>query len=283
MYHADGLASTREMSDASGVVIQSYRFDEFGIPIIVLGTSGQPFQFAAEQRDQEPKLQYLRTRYYDPGIGRFLSRDMVAGDALHPLSQNHFSYVANNPVGLVDPSGFSGASAITSPRPYAPISSRRILAQLCLPGLGAPCPIEPGFVQAAPPVPAEPECFATAEGNPNFVYYQLSFRGFVRCTMQVSRISVFATVQALNPNMRFPEPAFDPHRAEVWWACYDADTCQAPAFPDPEAFAEADPGETLWIRVRGEVTPYYGPSFQVEQVSSPFWFPDLAPPQPNTA
>ena len=51
-----------------------------------------------EQRDSESGYDYLRARYYDPAIGRFLSRD--------PAGQgNFFSYVGNNPVNLTDPSG----------------------------------------------------------------------------------------------------------------------------------------------------------------------------------
>jgi uncharacterized protein RhaS with RHS repeats len=45
-------------------------------------------------------LQYLRARYYDPGIGRFLSQD--------PLPGGHaYAYVRNNPVRYVDPSGLN--------------------------------------------------------------------------------------------------------------------------------------------------------------------------------
>src|SRR5207248_6785290 len=42
---------------------------------------------------------------YDPKVGRFLSRDSFAGFADLPLSQNRFSYVHNNPISWIDPSG----------------------------------------------------------------------------------------------------------------------------------------------------------------------------------
>jgi hypothetical protein len=50
-------------------------------------------------------LYYLRARYYDPGVGRFLSRDSFAGDESNPLSLHKYLYTHANPVNLTDPSG----------------------------------------------------------------------------------------------------------------------------------------------------------------------------------
>ena len=43
--------------------------------------------------------------YYNPVLGRFISPDSLAPDPGHPQSLNRFSYVRNNPLKLVDPSG----------------------------------------------------------------------------------------------------------------------------------------------------------------------------------
>lgn len=51
---------------------------------------------------------YLRARYYDPSIGRFLSRDPVPGYAHFPQSQHPYAYAYNNPVAWTDPSGQFG-------------------------------------------------------------------------------------------------------------------------------------------------------------------------------
>ena len=54
--------------------------------------------FTGEQRDSGSNLYYLRARYYDPSIGRFLSKDPL------PMG-NVYAYAGNNPVNFVDPSG----------------------------------------------------------------------------------------------------------------------------------------------------------------------------------
>ncbi|WP_337032725.1 RHS repeat-associated core domain-containing protein [Paenibacillus illinoisensis] len=51
-------------------------------------------------------LQYLRARWYDPGMARFIGEDtLYEGELSDPLSLNLYSYVSNNPLMYVDPSG----------------------------------------------------------------------------------------------------------------------------------------------------------------------------------
>jgi len=105
IYHADGLGSVRAITDATNAVVQTYESDEFGVPISNPGTSTQPFDYTGEQRDSESGLMYLRARMYDPSLGRFMQRDVLTGSKNSPRSLNRFSYVTNNPVNGVDPSG----------------------------------------------------------------------------------------------------------------------------------------------------------------------------------
>jgi RHS repeat-associated protein len=72
-----------------------------------IGTS-QPFLFTGEPYDDETNLLYLRSRYDDPAIGRFLQRDRMGGLLAAPLSLNRYIYVSNNPASLTDPSGYTG-------------------------------------------------------------------------------------------------------------------------------------------------------------------------------
>jgi RHS repeat-associated protein len=50
-------------------------------------------------------LSYLRARYYDATLGRFLSRDTWAGLSGLPATLNRATYVGSNPTTLSDPSG----------------------------------------------------------------------------------------------------------------------------------------------------------------------------------
>jgi hypothetical protein len=50
-------------------------------------------------------LIYLRARYMDPKVGRFLTKDVWQGDYSRPLSLNGWNYVEGNPINRVDPSG----------------------------------------------------------------------------------------------------------------------------------------------------------------------------------
>ncbi|MFN8636067.1 MAG: RHS repeat-associated core domain-containing protein [Chloroflexota bacterium] len=105
VYHVDGLGSVRALTDSTKAVVQTYESDEFGVPIASSGGSSQPFGFTGEQRDLESSLVYLRSRIYDPTIGRFLSRDPFAGTLGAPGSLHRFVYVQNRPTFLVDPTG----------------------------------------------------------------------------------------------------------------------------------------------------------------------------------
>ncbi|MFD3262341.1 RHS repeat-associated core domain-containing protein, partial [Paenibacillus lentus] len=50
-------------------------------------------------------MQYLRARYYNPEIGRFLTEDTYRGWLEDPQSLNLYVYVGNNPLIYTDPSG----------------------------------------------------------------------------------------------------------------------------------------------------------------------------------
>jgi len=104
-YHSDGLGSTRVLTNALGVVADSYSYDAFGNLIGGNGGSNN-YLFAGEQRDSETGLDYLRARYYDPFVGRFISADAYEGILDDPLSLHDYLYADANPVVNTDPSGY---------------------------------------------------------------------------------------------------------------------------------------------------------------------------------
>lgn len=87
-----------------GQAVASSSYNLYGARKASTDTTGNPFAYIGEARD-DTGLDYLRVRYYDSQGGTFLSEDSYPGEATDPLSQNHYSYVQNNPVNYTDPSG----------------------------------------------------------------------------------------------------------------------------------------------------------------------------------
>jgi RHS repeat-associated protein len=105
-YHADGIGSVRLMTDGvNGSTIQNnYDYDAFGNSSTTNETTSNSHTFSGEQIDPTG-LSYNRARYYNPAIGRFISRDTFGGSPNNPLSMNRFIYAANNPAGKADHNG----------------------------------------------------------------------------------------------------------------------------------------------------------------------------------
>lgn len=53
----------------------------------------------------ETGLYYFGARYYDPEIGRFITRDRKQGRINNPKTLNRYVYCANNPMKYIDPDG----------------------------------------------------------------------------------------------------------------------------------------------------------------------------------
>lgn len=55
--------------------------------------------------DEGNRLTYVRARYYSTELGRFITKDLLAGEDGDGQSLNRYIYAVNNPVGLVDVNG----------------------------------------------------------------------------------------------------------------------------------------------------------------------------------
>lgn len=105
-HHTDGLDSTRALTDTVGLVTDRYVYDAYGVLLEHQGTFGNFFQFAGEQRDATTGLDYLRARYYDSSLGRFVSADPFAGFMSDPMSLHNYQYAHANPTRYTDPTGY---------------------------------------------------------------------------------------------------------------------------------------------------------------------------------
>ena len=103
--------------DAQGNVVANYRYDAYGSIISVTDANGNnissathianlnPFRYRGYMYDEESGFYYLRSRYYDPYIGRFLNADGLVSTGTGLSSYNMFAYCNGNPVMLKDSDG----------------------------------------------------------------------------------------------------------------------------------------------------------------------------------
>ena len=84
---------------SEGVKDKTYDYSAYGVEKNKEEGDSNPFRYSGEYVDEESGLIYLRNRYYDPSIGRFINED-PAKDGL-----NWYAYCGNNPIKFVDPSG----------------------------------------------------------------------------------------------------------------------------------------------------------------------------------
>ena len=106
-YHYDGLGSTIAMTDSAQNIVNKYAYDPHGK--ILASVEGVPnsYKFIGLLgiMDEGNDLYFMRARYYDAGIKRFIHKDPLWGDRWDPGSFNRFIYVSNSPVSRVDPLG----------------------------------------------------------------------------------------------------------------------------------------------------------------------------------
>ena len=67
----------------------------------------QNYKFTGKERDAESGLDYFGFRHYAPSLGRFMKPDepFADQDEANPQSWNLYSYVRNNPLRYIDPTG----------------------------------------------------------------------------------------------------------------------------------------------------------------------------------
>jgi RHS repeat-associated protein len=100
-FHTNHQGSVRAVSDAQGHLVGSYGYDSFG-NVTERDGLDSPFLFAGREYDGESGFYYMRARFYDPAIGRFVQEDPVALDG---GDTNFYAYVSNDPINFNDPFG----------------------------------------------------------------------------------------------------------------------------------------------------------------------------------
>ena len=114
-YMYDGQGSTRQMADPLEATTDTYVFDAFGIELDRTGTTENNYLYTGEQYDPNVGFYYLRARYYNSSIGRFLSFDSYQGNQFDPISLHKYLYANGDPIDNTDPTGkFTLIQALTA-------------------------------------------------------------------------------------------------------------------------------------------------------------------------
>jgi RHS repeat-associated protein len=108
VYHFDSHGSTVALTNLHGRITDRYAYDPFGLIVARDGDTANPYTYDGRDGvvDDGNGLYFMRTRYYEPRLMRFVSRDgVVLGSVTDTQSLNRYAYVLNNPIHAVDPDG----------------------------------------------------------------------------------------------------------------------------------------------------------------------------------
>ena len=116
-YRKDAQGNISAILDSNGNIVVEYKYDSWGNHA-VLDANGadiasathignlNPFRYRGYYYDTETGLYFLKTRYYDPEVGRFITIDDISyidPETINGL--NLYAYCGNNPVMGYDPDG----------------------------------------------------------------------------------------------------------------------------------------------------------------------------------
>lgn len=108
--HSDELGSIDIITNEIGNVTHQYMYSSFGEKSeIFSGELSERVEigYTGHRDIDEFGLVNMKGRVYDPRVKRFLSSDPLLNDYYNLQSYNRYSYVLNNPLRYVDPTGFT--------------------------------------------------------------------------------------------------------------------------------------------------------------------------------
>jgi RHS repeat-associated protein len=100
-----GLGSTSLIINNTAGLYGENRYKAFGETRYTSGTIPTTFGFTGQRQESGLGLSFYNARWYDPALGRFVQADILVPDPYNPQSLNRYSYVRNNPLKYIDPTG----------------------------------------------------------------------------------------------------------------------------------------------------------------------------------
>jgi len=102
--HINGIGSTTVLTKHDGTAAEDTLYYPWGQTWQQWGGGGANFA-ELPYGDGNTNTNLTLYRHQSPGLGRWLSPDLLGGDITNPQSLNLYAYVLNNPTGLIDPLG----------------------------------------------------------------------------------------------------------------------------------------------------------------------------------
>ena len=114
-HHYNNLGSTMYLTDDDGEILASYTYGTYGELLNGDNTlTHYLYNGRAGVSTDDNGLYYMRQRYYNTDIKRFINSDILTGSIDNSQSLNRYSYVQGNPVSYTDPFGLSPMSGFFS-------------------------------------------------------------------------------------------------------------------------------------------------------------------------
>ncbi len=114
--HHDGLGSVVAATDESGNLLWRKSYQPYGKQTSESDTT-EKVSYTGHTYDGDLGLTYMKARYYDPDVGRFMGIDpvgVIGSVEQNPMMFNRYAYGNNNPYKYVDPDGGFVVLAITA-------------------------------------------------------------------------------------------------------------------------------------------------------------------------
>ena len=113
-YVQDALRDIIGLVDSDGKTVVNYSYNSWGKLLGITGSMAEslgkdnPYRYKGYYYDEETGMYYLKSRYYNPEICRFISADDVELTRVSPMAlsdKNLYAYCDNNPIMRRDTSG----------------------------------------------------------------------------------------------------------------------------------------------------------------------------------
>ncbi len=107
-YHFNNIGSTVAVTNIDGEIAEKFEYGPYG-ELLSENACGIIFLYNGEVgvATDSNGLYYMRARYYNPEIKRFVNQDVVIGSITDSPTLNRYAYVNGNPISLNDPFGLS--------------------------------------------------------------------------------------------------------------------------------------------------------------------------------